>query len=148
LTPILSGSGLQTGETGCTNKAEFVKDVTIDDSSNIKPGQYFTKIWRLRNVGTCVWSPKYALVFVDGDQMNGLSPKLIGEEVQPGETIDLSIDLIAPQETAPCQGNWMLQDEEGNVFGTGFYAQDYFWVSISVGRPNIGRIFGGCGGGG
>jgi hypothetical protein len=50
---------------------EFVKDVTVPDGSSFAPGETFTKIWRLKNRGTCAWTPDYKLVFTSGAQMSG-----------------------------------------------------------------------------
>jgi hypothetical protein len=41
--------------------AAFVSDVTYPDGSDVTLGSTFTKIWRLKNVGTCTWT-LYALV--------------------------------------------------------------------------------------
>ena len=159
--PLLGSIGvdLTTGE--CINAAEFVEDVTIPDDTLIKPGKGFTKIWRLRNTGSCTWTPEYGLVFVAGDQMEGMSPKKLEITVEPGHTIDLALDLVAPPDMNYYQGNWMLQDEFGENFGTGSDANGPFWVSIKVyvkgwtdifggggGGGNGGRIPAGCGGGG
>jgi hypothetical protein len=81
--------------------------------------------------------------------MQGISPKPLGAEVKPGDTIDVSIDLVAPKVPDYYQGNWMLQDTEGNTFSCGGGTRDYFWVAIMVGQGGISNIFrGGCGGGG
>jgi hypothetical protein len=85
--------------------------------------------------------------------MGGISPKPLGVQVLPGDKIDISIDLIAPKNSDVYQGNWMLQDEQGNQFGTGSGSREYFWVAIMVGKKGglggLGPIFGGgCGGGG
>jgi len=130
--------------------AEFVKDVTIEDYSQVKPNEVFTKIWEVKNTGTCTWTTTYALVFTLGDRMSGISPKMLNQAVKPGETVDLSIDLVAPKQSNMYQGNWMLQDENGNQFGTGYAAKDFFWVSITVGPSGFGNIFsiGGCAKGG
>jgi hypothetical protein len=146
LTPFRTVSSLLQGEDGCANIAEFVRDVTIEDDSQLKPNELFTKIWEVKNTGTCIWTPNYALVFTSGDRMSGISPKFINQTVKPGETTTLSIDLAAPKEPDIYQGNWMLQDEHGNQFGTGVAAKDFFWVSIIVGSSGLGRIFGGGGG--
>jgi len=151
LTPFKGVSSLLQNEHGCSNMAEFVKDVTVEDNSRLKPNQLFTKVWEVKNIGTCIWTPNYALIFTFGDRMSGMSPKYVNQTVKPGETINLSIDLAAPKEADDYQGNWMLQDEDGNQFGTGVAARDFFWVSISVGSSGLRNIFGGiggCGGGG
>ena len=70
---------------GCANMAEFIKDVTVEDYSPFKPNQLFTKVWEVKNVGTCTWTPNYALVFSYGDRMSGISPKFINQTVKPGE---------------------------------------------------------------
>jgi Ig-like domain from next to BRCA1 gene len=153
LTPIVPGgyqnvdSLVYTGK--CLNEAEFIKDVTCEDATPMKGGEKFTKVWLLRNTGTCTWTANYLLVFTLGDKMSGESPKPIGKEVKPGETLEISVDLVAPKEPDYYQGNWMLQDEEGNLFGTGFGKRNFFWVSIVVGgNGGIPRMFGGCRGGG
>ena len=48
--PIGSGVGIQP-TSSCYSMA-FVADVTIPDNTNMKPGQSFTKTWRVRNNGT------------------------------------------------------------------------------------------------
>jgi len=150
LTPFKLGSSLLIGSDGCTNIAEFVRDVTVEDYAEFKPNQLFTKVWEVKNVGTCTWTTGYALVFTLGDRMSGMSPKALNKEVKPEETISLSIDLVAPKESDFYQGNWMLQDEHGDQFGTGPAAKDFFWVAITVGSSGLGSLFGfgGCKGGG
>lgn len=148
LTPIQSSYLVQTEDEACRNKAEFIQDVTIPDGTEFKPGTFFRKTWKIKNVGTCIWTPGYKLVFVFGDRMNGMSPKPLGVTVLPGETIDLSVDLVAPKNPDLYRGNWMLEDEKGEQFGTGLGKEDVFWVVIWVSKPNLGNIFGGCGGGG
>jgi hypothetical protein len=51
------------------NWAQFVADVTYPDWSTIKPNTSFKKVWRLRNIGVCSWTPGYALVFSNGYNM-------------------------------------------------------------------------------
>src|SRR5512134_2558781 len=46
--------------------AAFVSDVSYPDGSTVALGSTFTKIWRIRNTGTCTWNTSYALVFVSG----------------------------------------------------------------------------------
>jgi len=151
LTPYLTQTdtfGLWSASGECINAAEFVQDVTIPDDSIIKPKQEFTKIWRLRNIGSCIWTTNYALVLVGGDQLKGISPKLLDTPVDPGQTVDISIDLVAPKEPNYYQGNWMLRDESGNNFGTGSDAGNPIWVSIKVYMAGWRDVFQSFGGGG
>src|SRR5512143_478849 len=88
-TPSLGG-----GATAC-DKASFVSDVTIPDGTVIKPGEKFTKTWRIYNSGTCNWSTSYKWVFVSGDAMGGSSLALPAA-VTSGSQTDISVVLTAP----------------------------------------------------
>lgn len=116
----------------CTDQAEFVKDVSIPDNTTLKPGQRFTKTWRLRNRGDCTWSPQYALVFVEGDRMEAALEIPLSGYVPPNETIDLSVEMTAPSESGQYQGQWMLKSADGSRFGIGEKADKPFWVRIVV----------------
>jgi hypothetical protein len=114
------------------NAAKFVEDVTIEDGTTFYPGADFTKIWRLKNVGTCTWSTNYSVVFVDGARMDGNQAQSLPGQVRPGETVDIVMDLKAPKSPGDYQGLWMLRDSGGVLFGLGNIADKPFWVSISV----------------
>jgi len=45
-------------------------DITIPDGTVLRPGQPFTKIWRVRNSGTDAWPDDTVMVFVGGDKMD------------------------------------------------------------------------------
>jgi len=45
------------------DRAEFVDDVTVEDGTVFKPGETFTKTWRLKNTGSCTWTTSYRVVF-------------------------------------------------------------------------------------
>ncbi|HVN53787.1 MAG TPA: NBR1-Ig-like domain-containing protein [Anaerolineaceae bacterium] len=114
------------------NQASFVRDVTVPDSSTFPPGDSFTKIWRLQNIGSCSWTTSYALVFYTGDLMSGPTMVSLPYNVNPGDTIDLSVDLTAPDSAGTYQGEWMLRDANGNLFGVGANASQPIWVRIVV----------------
>jgi len=113
-------------------RAKFVTDVTIEDDTALAPGVTFLKVWRLRNVGECTWTTDYALVFVDGDQMDGADEISLPSDVAPEETVDLSVELTAPEEEGTYQGNWQLRNDVGQLFGIGKEWDEAFWVRIAV----------------
>ncbi|MBI3158102.1 MAG: hypothetical protein HYZ26_00700 [Chloroflexi bacterium] len=117
------------GNTGC-DAAAFVADVTVDDGTKMNPGQAFTKTWRLRNAGTCTWSASYELVFVSGDRMGGPSSQKLTASVAPGQEVDISVNLVAPNTPAKYTGNWMLRNASGVNFGV--EGGSAFWVIIEV----------------
>ena len=55
--------------------------------------------------------------FHDGEQMGGASPVAV-PNVQPGETVDVSVDLVAPAETGNYTGKWRLFAADGTPMMT------------------------------
>ena len=114
------------------DKLQFVSDVTVPDGKRFPPDANFTKTWRLKNAGTCTWTTSYALVFVSGNRMSGPSSQALGGSVAPGQTVDISVRLIAPSDAGSYTGNWMLRNPAGVNFGAGDAASNPFWVKIVV----------------
>jgi len=114
------------------NQAGWVKDVTIPDGTKFSPGKTFTKTWRLKNTGSCDWTNDYDLVFDDGDKMDGAD--VVGLSigtVEPGETVDISVNLKAPNTPGDYRGEWLLRSDDNEVFGLG--KNDVpFYVEIEV----------------
>ena len=110
----------------------FVKDVSIPDGTNLNPGETFTKTWRLKNRGTCTWTPDYMLVFVSGEPMGGTTAVRLPGYVAPGQTVDVSVTLSAPDKRGHYVGNWMLRNQYGVLFGFGDRANQAFYVDIDV----------------
>ncbi len=119
--------------TGCTDRADFVTDVTVPDNTFFEAGESFTKTWRLRNAGSCTWTTQYSLVFDSGRAMSGPASVPLPGSAPPNATMDLSVDLIAPTTDGTHRGNWMLRNADGEEFGIGSNAQTAFWVQIRVG---------------
>jgi hypothetical protein len=114
------------------NRATFIQDVTIPDGTDLEPGESFTKTWRLRNAGSCTWNSSYELLFKDGDAMSGPASKDLSGSVSPGETVDISVDLKAPNSEGDYKGFWWLRSDAGIVFGVGSSADVPFFVDIDV----------------
>lgn len=114
------------------NWAQFVKDVTVPDGTIFPPNQAFTKTWRLRNIGSCAWKPGYSLVFHSGDRMHTTSTVPLNVTVQPGATVDVSVNMIAPSLAGQYRSYWMLSTNSGYLFGIGPNADRPFWVDIQV----------------
>jgi len=113
-------------------KVGFITDVTIPDNTVFQPGTAFKKTWRLKNAGTASWNTNFKLIFVSGDSMSGPASKPIDQAVEPGATIDITVDLVAPSVSKTYKGNWMLQTDSGVNFGVGPSASSAFTVVIKV----------------
>lgn len=115
--------------------AAFIKDVAIPDGTTLGRGEDFTKIWRLKNVGTCTWTPSYALTFVSGDRMGAPTSLALAGNVHPGQSVDLAVNMTAPDRDGHYRGYWKLRNPAGVLFGIGANAQTAFWVDINVAGP-------------
>ena len=120
----------------------FVKDVSVPDGTKFKPGETFTKTWRLQNRGTCTWTPDYMLVFVQGELMGGTTAVRLPGYVSPGQTVDVSVTLTAPDKRGHYVGYWMLRNQYGVQFGYGDYANKAFYVDINVEKLPHGEVTG------
>ena len=108
--------------------AQFIDDVTIPDGTVLEPNETFTKTWRLKNVGTCSWTSSYAIIFSSGDSMNGPATQALAGNVNPGDTVDISVDLTGPAADGNYKGYWKLRNASGVHFAQ-------FYVDIKVKTP-------------
>jgi hypothetical protein len=123
------------------DQAGFEKDVTIPDNTVLEKGEEFTKTWRLRNDGQCTWNSSYAIVFDRGDAMGGPASAVLTEgTVAPGETVEVSVELVAPEAPGTYQGYWKLRNPSGQAFGLGEERDKNFWVKIKI-EPETGLMF-------
>ena len=114
-----------------TTVATFIADVTYPDGTIVSPWQSFLKTWRIKNVGTCTWNSEYQLVFESGDAMSGPAHQQLTEiHIPPGETLDISVQLTAPETSGTYRGNWKLRSPHGDIFGT--TTGNPIWVEIEV----------------
>jgi hypothetical protein len=112
--------------------AQFVTDVTVPDGSVYQPGATFTKTWRLKNIGTCTWTPSYSMVFVSGTQMGSTASVSMPNNVAPGQSVDVSVNMTAPNTAGNYIGYWKFKNPTATLFGIGYYANNPWWVQISV----------------
>ncbi|MCJ7624367.1 MAG: NBR1-Ig-like domain-containing protein [Anaerolineaceae bacterium] len=117
------------------NWVKFIKDVTIPDGTQFKGNDTFIKTWRLMNIGSCTWTPDYALIFASGDSMGSSAVVPFNVTVRPGDVVDVSIYLTAPNEVGTYTGYWRLRSGNGVVFGLGSDAYASFWVIVEVVEP-------------
>jgi hypothetical protein len=92
--------------------------------------QHFTKTWRVQNSGTCTWITTFYLGFAYGELMGGQTKVPLTSAIATGQTVDLSVSLIAPNKTGKLTGVWSLFDDKGNTIGKPLT------VVINIGVPS------------
>ncbi len=107
-------------------------DVTIPDDTKLRPGEQFTKVWRLQNVGSCPWTSDYNLVWFSGEQLGASLSIPLSGNTAPGESADLSVEMKAPATEGTYQSWWKLRNPAGELFGIGPNSDSSFWVRIVV----------------
>jgi hypothetical protein len=118
------------------NRAQLIRDVTVEDNTLFAPGTTFTKIWRIKNVGSCTWTKDYNLVYVSGNTLDSKKVFPLAVKVEPNQTVDLSMVFKAPDTKGSYRGDWMLSNASGQHFGIGTSGDKTFWVAIRVRNLN------------
>ena len=121
---------IPTNAANCENSAAFEADVTVPDNTPFAAGEPFTKVWRVRNNGTCGWIQGYTLAFANGEEMG--APAVIQlPYTPPGETAEISVDMVSPDLNGAFVGNFEFRDPAGRAFAIN--NGKYIWGSIIVG---------------
>jgi hypothetical protein len=126
------------------DQAEYWADITVPDGTEFGPGEAFTKTWRLINSGTTNWTPEYSLAFLGGSQMSGPPSVNLTTTVAPGDTVDISVDMVSPQESGNYQGFWKMRNAAGEFFDFAVFVE----INVVGGAPAPTATTGGGGGGG
>jgi hypothetical protein len=113
-------------------QAQFVADLSIPDGTIIAPGASFWKRWSVKNTGSCTWNTSYKFVFIDGDILGGAYVYNFPTFATPDQTVEIPVQLFAPQTTGSYAGYWKIQAPDKTVFGVGQYDQPLS-VKIVVG---------------
>ncbi|HRW06310.1 MAG TPA: transporter substrate-binding domain-containing protein, partial [Caldilineaceae bacterium] len=136
--PQAAAAPAATATPACIYSMKWLADLNLDDKNMsappiLIPGQDFSKGWRLQNDGTCAWTADFALTYASGNRIEaamGGTKVPVGKTVQPGEQIEINVNLRAPQTYGVFQGFWRMHDDQNQAFG------EVIWVGIQVPDPN------------
>lgn len=132
LTPTQTATNTAAAVSGC-NLATLESDVTIPDGTVLVGGTSFVKTWRILNSGTCTWNSNYQLIYTSGNSFSASSTVNLPGTVAPGQTVDLSVSMVAPTALGTYQGYWEFRSDLGVVFGIGINANTPIGVEVVVG---------------
>ena len=92
----------------------------------------FTKVWRIKNTGSCDWTISYEFFFVRGDLLGAnIAYPLTKVVVHPNGYADVKIKMKAPNKPGIYTGYWMIRGD-GHVFGIGPKGTDPLWIKIEA----------------
>lgn len=95
------------------------------DGASFKPGDSFDKSWTIKNTGTVTWGTGWDFEYIKGEDMSPTGNMSIGQEVKPGQSITMLIEVTAPDITPKESGKtfvmtWSLNN--GSHFCTPYVA--------------------------
>jgi len=141
-TPVVTATPLPTATSdptpeSCIDAMEFLGHLNYDDKDLtnfplVDPGEAFQKGWRINNTGTCTWNSTYFIKYVEGSDpaahMGG-QPTAIKGAVEPGQTYEMYVDLVAPAVPGKYVGYWQMHSPDNKAFG------QTVWVAVQVRVP-------------
>lgn len=83
---------------------------TPDDGKTFKPGDNFDAVWTVKNVGSAVWADTDVdYRYKSGDKIHQTEIYDLPETTKPGESIDLIVEMEAPDKEGEYETTWALQ---------------------------------------
>ncbi len=119
--PDMPGRAAAAGE-----MAVYDGDISVPDGTVFAPGARFTKVWRIKNVGTVPWTSNFQWHFEAGTLMSGSVLATAVARTAPGGTTIISVPMQAPMATGVYTSFWQMVDPAGNPF------PHQAWVNIVV----------------
>lgn len=102
--------------------ARWDADVTIPDGQILKPGEQFTKIWRVLNDGKTTWDASYQLAFFKDEKMGGPDSVSL-PALRPRQKGNVAVNLTAPQTPGHYRSTWKPRDPSGKFFDYELFAE-------------------------
>ncbi len=134
------GGGATRTPNPCVVGARFLGDVNYPDGSQIQPGTAFQKTWQMQNTGSCIWISTYGIFNVGGGSFGASSPSSI-PYTQPGQTVNISVNMVAPQQPGTYRSVWQLRASNGALFGPQVDAQFVVPQAGCNGIPQITNFY-------
>ncbi|MGB7341422.1 MAG: NBR1-Ig-like domain-containing protein [Phototrophicaceae bacterium] len=112
----------------CTNDLTFIADMSIPDGSVVNVGSTITKVWRVRNDGTCAWNSNYTFRQIGGDALtaNTITAPVVGS----GQIVDMSVTVNVGTNIAAYDALERATFRMFNANGIAFGDSPYIEVAI------------------
>jgi hypothetical protein len=100
----------------CSDNLLYIKDITIPDWTNLKPGIEADKQWQVENNGTCNWDYRYTLRLTSGDGL-GIETEQSLYPARTGSQAVIHINFTAPLQAGTYHSIWQAYNPLGQPFG-------------------------------
>lgn len=83
---------------------------TPEDGTELAPSTDFDAVWRVRNTGSAAWDETdIDFAYVSGRKMHKRAVYDLPDNVNKGQSVDLVVDMVAPDENGTYKVVWSLQ---------------------------------------
>lgn len=106
----------------------------------IQPGTSFQQTWQVQNTGSCIWINTYGIQNIRGGTLGAASPSSI-PYTQPNQTVNISLNMVAPQQPGTYSSVWQLRAPNGILFGSQMTAQIQVPQAGCSGVPQISSFY-------
>ena len=88
----------------------------LPDGTVFKPQKKFTVRWTVKNTGTAAWR-KHTIDYryIGGDKFHDRAAYDMNFIVDPGETIDIKVDMHAPKQPGSYETTWVVGLNKGGL---------------------------------
>lgn len=131
--------------TECQDSAQYISDDGLDGTA-YAPNTPFTKIWTVKNTGSCTWNDSYMVSQISGTNMTQQPGYWIvpqGQTVAPDQTVNINIGMTSPIENGNYRSAWGLKNENGQFMpikgganGNSFYVR----IRVNDGSAAAGKV--------
>ncbi|HVN54948.1 MAG TPA: NBR1-Ig-like domain-containing protein [Anaerolineaceae bacterium] len=99
------------------DKAQLISKANIENQL-MDPGHSFTMSWTWKNVANTTWTTDYAFILYGGDPLGSKTRIAFPGKVNPGETLELSVDMKVPDDahSGSYHSFWALVNQNGDLF--------------------------------
>ncbi len=119
---LVSFLGVRSAETEGSAPHEPCNDAMLVSHEStpplpMRPGEQFTKWWRVRNIGSCDWSKDYRIVLESGLPLGNASPQMLNVIIKAKDEVSIRLVITAPLLRGRYETVWRLADPTGIPFG-------------------------------
>ncbi len=109
-----------TQQGNCQNQLTYLKDLTIPDETEVKPGEKISKRWLIINEGSCNWDQSYSFQLISGLSLGAKKIQDLYPVRQSARAV-IEISFTAPDNPGRYNTWWQAHDPDGRRFGDPLY---------------------------